>query len=95
MRRAARVDDNQQEIVRALRAEGAYVRVISQGDGLPDLLVGFRGQTLLLEVKDGNKTPSQQKLTDAEQKFFAEWTGGQLHIVRSVEQALAVLYHNP
>jgi len=48
--RAARVDANQQEIVKALRSVGAYVRVITQGDGLPDLLVGYRGVTLLMEV---------------------------------------------
>jgi hypothetical protein len=44
-----------------------------------------------MEVKDGNKTPSQRKLTEAEQKFFDEWTGGLIAIVQSVEDALAIL----
>ena len=91
MRRAARVDENQGLIVKALRACGATVRVISQGDGIPDLLVGYRGHTILMEVKDGNKTPSQRKLTEAEQMFFDTWTGGKLLIVNSVDEALAVL----
>jgi len=91
MRRAARVDENQGLIVKALRACGATVRIITQGDGIPDLLVGYRGHTILMEVKDGNKPPSARQLTTAEQIFFDQWTGGKLFIVNSVEEALAVL----
>jgi len=91
MRYANRIDANQNEIVEALRKQGATVRIISQGDGIPDLLVGYLGQTLLFEVKDGNKPPSARKLTEAEQKFFDDWTGGVLAIVESVEQALDIL----
>jgi hypothetical protein len=91
MRRAAKVDDNQAEIVKALRAVGATVRVVTQGNGLPDLLVGFRGQTVLMEVKDGKKPPSARKLTEAEQKFFDEWRGGLLAVVESVDDAIALL----
>lgn len=88
---ARRVDDNQGEIVLALRAAGATVRVVSQGDGLPDLLVGYRNHTILMEVKDGKKPPSRQSLTPAEEKFHNEWTGGTCVIVNSVESALQVL----
>lgn len=91
MRRAARVDENQGLIVKALRAYGATVRIITQGDGIPDLLVGYRGHTILMEVKDGNKPPSARQLTTAEQIFFDQWTGGKLFIVNSVEEALEVL----
>lgn len=91
MRRAARVDDNQNEIVEALRAIGATVRVVTQGGGLPDLMVGFRGQTVLMEVKDGKKPPSARTLTPAEQKFFDEWRGGLLIVVNSVDEAIAAL----
>ena len=91
MRRANRIDDNQNDIVAALRKAGATVRVISQGEGIPDLLVGFRGETILLEVKDGNKPPSARQLTPAEQKFFNEWEGGLCMVVKSVEDALEML----
>lgn len=91
MRRAARVDENQGLIVKALRACGSTVRIITQGDGIPDLLVGYRGHTILMEVKDGNKPPSARQLTTAEQIFFDQWTGGKLFIVNSVEEALDVL----
>jgi hypothetical protein len=91
MRRANRVDYNQSVIVASLRKAGAYVKVVTMGDGVPDLLVGYKGFTLLLEVKDGDKPPSQRKLTEAEQKFFDEWTGGILAVVESIEDALAIL----
>lgn len=94
MRRAARVDSNSHEIVEGLRKAGAYVRVITQGDGLPDLLVGYRGHTLLIEIKDGQKPPSQQKLTEAEQKFFDEWPGGPLVKASSLDEAIELL-RNP
>jgi hypothetical protein len=91
MRRAARVDANQEQIVSAMRACGATVRIVTQGDGLPDLLVGYRGYTILMEVKDGNKPPSARRLTEEEQKFFENWTGGMLAIVNSVDEALELL----
>jgi Holliday junction resolvase len=88
---ARRIDANQNEIVDALRKCGATVRVITQGDGIPDLLVGYNGETILMEVKDGQKVPSARKLTEAEQDFFNKWTGGLLVVVNSVEEALEVL----
>jgi hypothetical protein len=90
MRRAARRDDNEQSIIKAMRAEGAYVKQIND-EGLFDLLVSYRGETLMVEVKDGAKPPSARRLTDAEQKFHDEWPGSDLYIVNSVEEAIALL----
>lgn len=88
MRRAAAVDANQGEIVEALRRIGASVKPIHRvGEGVPDLLVGDRGRNYLVEVKDGDKIPSQQKLTPDEQEFHDTWRG-QVHIIRSVDEAL-------
>jgi hypothetical protein len=91
MRYANRIDANQNAIVDALRQCGATVRIISQGGGIPDLLVGYNGYTILMEVKDGAKVPSARKLTEDEQKFFDEWRGGMLAIVNSVSEALDLL----
>lgn len=90
MRRAARRDANEGDIIKAMRAEGAYVKIIND-EGLFDLLVSYRGETLMIEVKDGAKPPSARRLTEAEQKFHDEWPGSNLHIVTSAEEALALL----
>ena len=52
MRRAARRDDNENEIVLFLRECGAYVKPVNHA-GLFDLLVFYNGHTLLFEIKDG------------------------------------------
>jgi len=89
MRRIARTDDNQKEIVVALRQVGASVQPIhTLGKGVPDLLIGFRGQNFLLEVKDGSKPPSQQKLTPDEKEWHKMWRGN-VATVSTVEEAMA------
>lgn len=90
--RKAKVDTNQEVIVQALRAAGATVQSLAAvGHGVPDLLVGFRNQTVLLEVKDGAKRPSQRRLTEDQIKWHGQWNGGVLAIVDSAESALRVL----
>lgn len=91
MRRAAKTDDNQAEIVAALRKIGASVQPLhAVGQGCPDLLVGWRGITSLLEVKDGKKPPSARKLTEDQVKWHAEWRG-QVTVVETVEQAIEAI----
>jgi hypothetical protein len=46
---------------------------------------------LLLEIKDGSRSPSKRKLTEAQLKFHGNWTGGPLAIVDSVEAALRMI----
>lgn len=92
MRRAAKVDRNQGEIAAALRNVGATVQSLAEvGAGVPDLLVGFRRQTYLLEVKDGEKPPSQRELTPDQIDWHMNWTGGPCVVVRSVLEALAAI----
>ena len=88
MRRAARRDENEKEIVEALRAVGATVYYMGEP---ADLLVGFRGQTLSYEVKSP-KTSYGKKGFNENQKHFAEhWKGGPFCLVDSVEAALRML----
>lgn len=88
MRRAARTDANKAEIVAALRAAGAYVFDLR----LPlDLLVGYAGKTLILELKDGRKPPSAQAHTELQARFFREWIGGPVATVNDVNGALRAL----
>lgn len=92
MRRAAKIDANQTQIVEALRAVGATVQTLAAvGKGVPDLLVGYKGQTLLLEVKDGRKPPSERKLTEDQLVWHRNWNGGPLAVVDGVDSALRML----
>ncbi len=84
MRYAARVDQNQDQIISVLRAAGAYVWII----GLPvDLLVGYKGKTILVEVKNGSK----KRLTKLQADFFENWSGSTLVRIDSPESALRML----
>lgn len=88
MRYAARVDANQEQIVSALRAAGAYVFILK----LPvDLLVGFNNKTALVEVKDPNSAYGKKGLNANQRKFQEEWNGGTLAMVDSVEAAQQLL----
>lgn len=91
MKYAAKKDDNQDEIVSALRQIGATVTSIHQiGNGLPDILVGYRNKNYLLEIKDGEKYPSQRKLTADEKKWFKKWRG-HADVVESVDEAIELI----
>lgn len=86
-----KTDANQPEIVEALRGVGATVTSTHMvGKGFPDLVVGFRGKNYLIEVKDGNKVPSKQKLNDKEVEWHAAWNG-QVDVAKYVEDALKII----
>ena len=70
---AKKTDANQQDIVDDLRKLGCTVVDLSSvGQGCPDLLVGIRGFTILMEVKNErgrNKlTPQQERWIE---RFFS------------------------
>jgi Holliday junction resolvase len=91
MRKAAKIDANQTEVVNALRAIGASVQSLAAtGKGCPDLLVGYRGINYLMEVKDGDKVLSKQKLTIDQEHWHSLWLGS-VHVVKSVDEALKIL----
>ena len=91
MRRAAKVDRNQREIVAALRGVGATVQPLhAVGQGCPDLLVGFRGRNILIEVKDWQAANSDRVLTDRQVEWHAGWKGF-VCVVETPEAAVDVV----
>jgi hypothetical protein len=91
MRRAAKVDGNQQAIVRALRAAGCAVQSLAAvGDGCPDLLVSLRGHLYLLECKDPVQAASKQRLRESQKAWMQRWRS-RVHVVRTPEEALTVV----
>ena len=92
MRRAAKIDANHRDIVTVLRAYGASVQTLAAvGQGVPDLLVGYQGRNYLVEVKDGNKSPSRRRLTDDQEAWRETWRGELPYVVRDREDAMAML----
>lgn len=90
--RAAKIDANQEQIVMALRVVGATVQSLAGvGKGVPDLLVGYQGETYLIEVKDGDKVPSARSLTIDQEDWHGKWTGGTLRVANNVEEALNII----
>lgn len=91
MRRIHGTDDNQKEIIQALRDVGASVFVTSGvGGGFPDIVVALRGVNYLMEIKDGEKYPSQRKLNATEQDFHDRWQGP-CAVVESVDEAFEMI----
>ncbi len=91
MRRRAKPDTNQKEIVKLFRQFGASVAHTHQlGAGFPDIVVGYRGKNYLIEIKYGALCPSKQRLTDAEDEFHREWRG-RVEIITSAEDVIAFM----
>lgn len=87
-----RSDNNQAYIISQLRQRCISVAVLSQaGEGFPDIIAGWKGVNYMLEIKDGTKPPSKQKLTPKQVEFHASWKG-QVNKINSIEQALEVIY---
>ncbi|MGI4872467.1 MAG: hypothetical protein ACRYFX_14975 [Janthinobacterium lividum] len=91
LRTASRVDANQAAIVRALQAVGATVLHTHQLKNCFDLLVGYRGRTFLMEVKDPAQPPSARRLTEGEAKFRDEWRGSPYHVVHTPDEAIRII----
>lgn len=71
--RARRTDANLTEVADAFRKLGCSVDVTNE---IWDLTIGYGGITMLIEVKDGTKSPSKTKLTTRAKIFEANWKGG-------------------
>jgi Holliday junction resolvase len=80
------VDQNQPEIVKALRGAGVSVLSLAQlGSGVPDLLCcDTKGRHALIEVK----MPGE-KLNELQESWHECWNG-KIAVVRSIEEALEV-----
>ena len=55
-----------------------------------DIIVGYKGKNYLIEIKDGDKPTTQQKLTPDEVKFKTEWQG-QYDVANSFDSLLEII----
>ena len=93
----AKKDLNQPDIEAALGDVGAAVLSVHQVKEAFDMVVGFRGQLYLMEVKNPEYRPkrklAESMLTSGEAKCKAtfEAVGCRYHIVFSADEALKVI----
>ena len=95
-RYARRRDDAEPAIVAALRQVGASVQTLDE-TGAPDLLVGFRNATYLLEVKDTHgqcgkgRRRTESGLRESQEVWWATWKGPPPQIVTNALEALKAI----
>lgn len=78
-------DGNERPIIAALEARGATVQQLT-GKGIPDLLIGFKGHSLLAEVKQPGET-----LNDGQRDWHRTWRGSTVSVLRSPVEAVTWL----
>jgi Holliday junction resolvase len=82
-----KVDNNQLEIVKVFKSLGATVLNLSGvGKGCPDLLIGYKGISVLVEIK--SKTG---KFTEPQLKFMKQWQGGAVNRIDSIDGAIRLI----
>lgn len=85
---AKKTDGNQKDVVKALEKIGAIVQSLGEvGKGCPDLMVGYRGYTILMEVKDPD---GKNRLEQSQKDWIKAWKGSPVHVVRSETEAVLV-----
>jgi hypothetical protein len=90
MRYDSRIDGTQVEIVECARKFGASVLPLFRlGQGAPDILVGYRSQNIMVEIKTENG-----KLNERQEKFRDEWKG-QYAVVHNTHEMLSLLLSIP
>jgi Holliday junction resolvase len=57
------------------------------GQGFPDLVVGYKQQTVLVEIKSSE----QKRFTNAQLKFMAEWKGSAVVRINDVDGAIRLI----
>jgi Holliday junction resolvase len=83
-----RVDQNQKTIVHTFIALGASVLNLSRvGQGCPDIAIGYKGKTVLVEIKKDAKA----KFTEPQVEFMKKWRGGPVSRIDSVDAAIRLI----
>ena len=88
--RRGKPDANHQEITRFFESHGCSVLDIKSIINSCDIFVAKNGRTVAVEIKDGNKPPSQRRLTEGEIIFRDTWLG-EWRLVEGTDDALAVI----
>jgi len=100
VRRAAKIDTNQTEIISALRKAGAFVLPTHQLKNAFDCIVCYRGKTFIMEIKNPESLPKVcdrerliKALSDGERECMQriESTGVKYHIICTIDEAIKLI----
>lgn len=96
MRVRSRLDANHRAIVEGLRDMGCSVLDLSQlGSGIPDILVGVRGQDHLLEIKsldaNGRMSEGAKRSSARQMAWGSMWRGHPVRVVSTLGEALSAV----
>jgi hypothetical protein len=87
--RRAKVDSNHAAIVLALQQIGCSVESLAAvGKGCPDLLCGYQGRNVLLEVKTVAGVKRKGTTADLQRSWRDAWRGGLVWVVTSADEAI-------
>ena len=78
----------QRKVTQWVAARGGKAIKIKQGEGEPDLLIGYKGRLYLVEIKqEGGRVSPLQKA------IHAEWqsAGVTVHVARSLGEVIGIL----
>ena len=85
--RRGKRDSYESLIVEALRQAGCTVDQLD-GEGTPDLLVGYEGLNFLFEVKG-----KRGKLTDPQKRWHKRWRG-QVDVISTIAEAKTIIHNS-
>jgi Holliday junction resolvase len=92
MRRAAKVDATQEDIVAALRKAGASVLSLAPiGGGCPDILACKDGRAWLFEAKNPERSKKRRGPNSLQEEWHQRWSGCPVLVVLTPEQALRAI----
>ena len=81
-----KVDSNQAQIIADLKKIGVSVLNLSRvGGGCPDILVGWQGKNILIEIKT-----AKGNLNDLQIEFFKEWKGPKF-VCKSINEIIEII----
>ena len=81
-----KVDSNQAQIIADLKKIGVSVLNLSRvGGGCPDILVGWQGKNILIEIKT-----AKGDLNDLQIEFFKEWKGPKF-VCKSINEIIEII----
>ena len=77
--------------MKIFRSLGCTVQCLhAVGMGCPDLLIGYKGINLLVEIKNGSLRPSARKLTPPQQNWHSNWSGQVCTVKDGIEAVILI-----